>query len=212
LFYRGTKVYDIDVGEQFEKSLARKITDDLEKMNVSSANFGLDISGDGGKVLSAFNVEMQERGMDGQFIVPISSMGNASESIVSAFDPRPANEVYDRRVTEYWFQVYHAFASRRIYGMDTNRDRDVVSELCSRQYSFKGKKISVETKKDMKKRMGKSPDLADSFCYLFFMAYRLGVHFIATSESDISLSSDYKTDDHIDYGSYSGNGTDPDGF
>lgn len=211
LFYRGTKVYNVDVNAQFEESLADKVIDDLIKMDVPPEGFGMDISGDGGKVLSAFNREMANRKMDGHLIVPISSLGTPSERIVSSVDPRKCNEVYDRRVTEYWFQVYHAFANRSIYGFDLSRDNDVASELCSRQYSFKGKKISVETKREMKKRTGKSPDLADSFVYLYELARRHGVSIIVDDKNRNVFHAEDEPEE-VEFGTYGGNSYDEDGF
>ena len=55
---------------------------------------------------------------------------------------------------------------------------DLARELCSRKYStMSGGKLVVEPKKDMKARMGKSPDLADAACLMLDLCrHRLGAY------------------------------------
>jgi hypothetical protein len=59
-----------------------------------------------------------------------------------------------------------------------------VNELCSRLYSHKGRKVSVEKKLDMKQRLKKSPDLADSFTYAVQMLRRAGLEFNFEEEAE----------------------------
>lgn len=212
LMYQGSKGYTVSVGSVFEESLAGNVIPDLEEYGVAPSHFGLDVSGDGGKVLSSFIRRWQKSDVNAAMIVPITSSGTPSEKIVSRDDRRKAKEVYDRRITGYWFSFYHALASRCIYGIDLLEHRDVVNELCARQYSFRGKKMSVETKKDMKKRIGKSPDYADSVIYLWIMAQRFGCEIIV---DDKYIARDEREDEErevVEYGSYGGYGHDPDGF
>lgn len=213
LMYQGTKGYAVDAGSVFEDSLAQKVVPDLIKYGVDPSDFGMDVSGDGGKVLSAFIRYWSKFNPNAHAIIPITSSGSPADKVVSGDDRRSGKEVYDRLVTQYWFQMYHLIANRCVYGIDMLEHKDLLNELCARQYTFRGKKMSVETKKDMKKRLGKSPDKADSLIYLSVMAMRFGLEIIA---DDKSLKSNY-TDpsvsmEPIEYGTYEGSGSDPDGF
>jgi hypothetical protein len=55
-------------------------------------------------------------------------------------------------------------------------------ELCLRRYTIKNKKIAIETKDDLKKRTGYSPDLSDSLIYALEMARRNGLVFIGNDK------------------------------
>lgn len=67
-------------------------------------------------------------------------------------------EHYSKRVTEFWFSVRYAVESEQVRGMPT----DVMEEFCMREWRrVNGDKIEIETKDEMKERVGRSPDLAD---------------------------------------------------
>ncbi len=68
------------------------------------------------------------------------------------------NEHYDRMVTELWFSIRLAIMARQVRSLP----EDVMEELCMREWDkIKENKVFVETKKDMKDRVGRSPDLGD---------------------------------------------------
>lgn len=68
------------------------------------------------------------------------------------------DEHYSKFVTEMWFSVRYIIESDQMRELPD----DVMMEGCMREYSdVAGGKIEVETKDDMKERMGKSPDLFD---------------------------------------------------
>ena len=68
------------------------------------------------------------------------------------------DEHYDRFVTELWFSVRYAAESEQLRGLPES----VMEEFAMRIWDkVKGDKYSVETKKDMKERVGRSPDEAD---------------------------------------------------
>jgi len=211
LYFTGVKTYFVESGINFEESLASQVIPDLVKYGVEPENFGMDVSGDGGKVMAAFIREWLKLTPQGARIVALTSSGRPTERVVSLTDKRKCDDVYDRRVTEYWFSIYHAIYNQCLYGLDFDENRDLVTELCARQYGFKGKKLSVETKKEMKSRLGKSPDLADSFAYLWEMCRRNGVDIIADNNPTHSASSISQNED-IEIGSYAGTYSDPDGF
>jgi len=106
---------------------------------------------------------------------------------ISNLDKRTAKEAYDRRVTESWFQVHTAMSTQSLVGIDVERHTALVSELCSRLYFHKGRKVAVEKKLDMKQRIKKSPDLADSLTYAVEMLRRAGLEFTFEDQSAESL-------------------------
>jgi hypothetical protein len=68
------------------------------------------------------------------------------------------DEHYSKFITEMWFSVRETIESEQMRELP----EDVMNEGCWREYSkVAGDKIEVETKDDMKDRMGKSPDLFD---------------------------------------------------
>jgi hypothetical protein len=102
----------------------------------------------------------------------------------------------------------------------------MVSELCSRLYTHKGRKVAVEKKSDMKQRIKKSPDLADSMTYAVQMLRRAGLEFNFEEEVEsldiqeiqdwenrlIKNRGDKESPDGDDDMSYAGITPDEDGF
>ena len=226
-FYLGTKEYTSSVGEVFEESIAMQVVQDCLEYGVHPRDFGFDISGDGGKMMRAIIIEWSKFNPEAMFIFPISSMGMPTERKISNLDKRTCKEAYDRLVTEYWFAVHTAMSTRSLVGIDMDKNSQVIAELCSRLYYHKGRKVAVEKKLDMKQRIKKSPDLADSLTYAVQMLRRAGLEFTFEDEEAESLdiveirdweqrlihsknSPEEKAMDD-DWG-YGGNGVDEDGF
>jgi hypothetical protein len=147
---------------------------------VEPKRFGMDVSGDGGRVGQAIIREWLRYDENGHSIALISSMGKPTDRIAADVDKRPCNEVYDRIVSEYHFAVYHGFRAKVIYGVDPASS--LGRELCLRRWRIRNKKISIETKDDLKARIGYSPDESDAFSYLVEMARRNGLAFIGTDK------------------------------
>lgn len=84
-------------------------------------------------------------------------------------DAQNEETIYKNRVTQMWVQPKALVREGQIRGIP----QDVVDELCQRRWSIKHHTATtscVEEKKDMKKRLGRSPDLADTFVMLVDMA------------------------------------------
>jgi len=204
-----------------------QLVKDCVEYGVHPRDFGLDISGDGGKMLRAIIIEWGKFHPEAMFIHPISSMGMPTERKISSLDKRTAKEAYDRRVTESWFQVHTAMSTQSLVGIDVEKHTALVNELCSRLYFHKGRKVAVEKKLDMKQRIKKSPDLADSLTYAVEMLRKAGLEFTFEEEKeslDILEIRDWEeklvyskngvgkeVEDQDDWG-YGGSGVDEDGF
>jgi hypothetical protein len=103
-------------------------------------------------------------------IEKVEEGGSPSDHPVSADDQRKCSEVYDRRVTELWFNGLELLSCGQLRGLD----KVTCGQLCTRQYEIKGKKYSIETKVDYKTRMGRSPDDADCVLFMVELAIRRG--------------------------------------
>jgi hypothetical protein len=175
------KVYMPEADGVFEDTIAEQLVADCIKFNVAPDGFGMDISGDGGKLLQAIIRVWLRTDPRATQIVAISSMGKATDRIVSYVDPRKCSEVFDRRVSEYWMMVREAVLCESIKGMPMFIGMElhpIVDQLCSRTYEIVNKKFRLETKPEYKETKQKdSPDNADSFCYMVEMARRHGLMF-----------------------------------
>jgi hypothetical protein len=192
---------------EFEVGLAKEVVELCRAAGVQPTKFGMDVSGDGGRVAQAIIREWLRYDASGHSIALISSMGKPTERMAAEVDKRPCKDVYDRLVSEFWYSAYHGFKSRVIYGVGPASE--LARELCIRRYTIKSKKISVETKDDYKGRTGYSPDLADSFLYCLEMSRRFGLVFIGNDKAvptnrfwareekpvESTMDDDYSTDD-----------------
>jgi hypothetical protein len=103
----------------------------------------------------------------------VTFAGAASERPTSVSDPTPANSRYKNRVSELWFSGKELFRGGQLRGITG----DTIREMTARTYithkttkNDEGLLFEVEPKKDMKNRVGFSPDLADSLFILVELA------------------------------------------
>lgn len=90
------------------------------------------------------------------------------------------DEHYDRFVTELWFSVRFAVLSGQMRGLPV----DVADEFYQREWTKgKGDRYELETKEEMKQRIGFSPDLADWLAIALEGARRLGFMIEGVPES-----------------------------
>jgi hypothetical protein len=140
--------------------IARKFRDNCVAEGVEPRNAALDTSGAGSVLWSILAEEWSRE------VVMVNFSGSPSEAFVRANDTATAKAQFDRRVSELWW-VGREFMR---YGQIRGVNPDLMRELCARRYEnikgSEGLKVCVEKKSDMKKRLGFSPDLADSFAVL----------------------------------------------
>lgn len=105
------------------------------------------------------------------YTVPVDCGGSASEKQVSEKIQVICKDYYFNYVTEMWYSVRNIVESQQFRGLTD----DVIMEFSQREWGMVGKnKIQVEPKADMKKKTGRSPDLADSVAVGIEGARRLG--------------------------------------
>lgn len=107
-------------------------------------------------------------------VLPVQFGGSASKNPVGIADYRPADELYANRVSELWYVGLEFLKSGQLKGIF----KELAMEMKSRHYeTVKGTRmrIKVESKVDMKARIGFSPDIADAaFIMLDLCRVRLG--------------------------------------
>ncbi len=105
-------------------------------------------------------------------IMHVESSGRATDTQIASQSDERASDVYDRRVTELWFSMRELVLGDQIRGLDSVS----IEQFCTRTYETKGRKYSIEQKKDYKLRLGKvdnhykSPDEADAATFIIDLA------------------------------------------
>jgi hypothetical protein len=143
-------------------------------------DFEMDITGDGGIIFGRCKDFARGR----INFVPVSFGGAPDETQIGGGDDRRCCDVYDRKVTQLWYGLRMAVQNDLIRGMSLQSRS--TAQLCARKVTEqgKGKKIEVETKKIMKKRIKRSPDDGDSTAVLHNNARRHGLAIVDNSKEE----------------------------
>lgn len=145
--------------------IADQVIEECNRRGIKPELFGLDATGTGRGVWAILTQKWSPN------IVKVEFGGAPSDMVVSQDDPRPSKEVYDRRVTELWFNAREMVLSGQLRGLT----RDMVSQFCRRLYEIPAKKYVLEKKVDYKARLGRSPDDADACVVLCEVARNNGM-------------------------------------
>jgi hypothetical protein len=150
--------------------VARKIREIIEQEKIPWRNVGVDVTGGGVPFCDAL---AKVAGVN-EFL-RVHFGGAASERQLSAYDPTPAHEKYVNRVSELWFGAKEFIQNGQIRGIGP----DLAQEMTARNYDTRksgNMKVVVESKSDMKARIGRSPDIADAaFVMLDVVRSRFGL-------------------------------------
>lgn len=179
------------IDKEPEQQIAEYVRRECEGLNIVPSHMGHDATGRGSLGTYLARVWSAETN-------PIESGGAPTDRPVSAdtytSEPRPnqkgrpttgrrlklCSEHYVKRVTEFWFSVRYCVQANQLRGLT----EDTMEEFCQREWDrVKDDKIEIETKMDMKERIGRSPDLADWAAGIVEMARRKGF-VIAKLEND----------------------------
>ncbi len=153
-------------GEPLDYVIAHEVMAQCRMMGVKPENFIMDTTGAGRGVYAILrkewgNVEKCDFG------------GKPSKRRLRAYDDATCNDLFDRFVTELWFSS-KVFMEEGLIG-NVNLDcKKLREQLSSRRFEIKSKRESIETKKEMKKRLGYSPDHADAFVLFTELLKRKG--------------------------------------
>lgn len=140
-----------------EFQIAHKAMELCKARSIPPEEFIISSSGTGRGAVSVLQREWSPR------IMVFEEGGAASDKIVSEEDPRPAKELYDRKITEIYFSIREFVEADMIRNLDTT----TANQLCNRKHTTKGtgagQRKSAEKKEDMKARGLSSPNEADAF-------------------------------------------------
>jgi hypothetical protein len=123
---------------------------------VSITNAGADATGGGGPFCDILAVEWGTGFFRCQF------GGAASMRPASAADPRPGREAYYDRVSEIWGTGVELIRTGQLKGLYLELIQELTKRLYENVKRATGPAIAVESKRKMRGRTGKSPDLADA--------------------------------------------------
>lgn len=139
--------------ETLSEQIIRQWKGMCEKRNIPARNCAFDNTGAG--ITFGHMVSM----LWSSQVLKVDFGGKASDFSVSAYDSTPAHEKYFNRVSEIWHGVKEYLQTSQIRGISPDLQR----ELTSRKIiEGGGRKIRIESKREMKIRTGESPDIADS--------------------------------------------------
>lgn len=103
--------------------------------------------------------------------------GAASERNLRGDDARKCCDLYKYFVSELWFRASEYVKAGYLGGI-ANLDPRTAEDISTRRYELKqgngGQLMQVETKKELKKRLGRSPDFGDAFVQFGELLIRLG--------------------------------------
>lgn len=155
-----------------EYQIAHEVMRICKEEGVIPENFIMDTTGNGRGVYAVLQTEWS---MDVQ---KLEYGGEATERPLRMNDTKPANEQVRYFVAELWFRASFLCQEGMLCGVK-QLDEKTVEDLNSRQYTIKQsgehKLMFVETKSEMKKRLGRSPDYGDSFVQFGELMVRKGL-------------------------------------
>jgi hypothetical protein len=154
-----------------EEQLAMFCRDYCLTKGVSPENFGLDSTGRG-TLVSALGQLWSPA------VVPVEFGGRPAERQMCAGDPKMESQAYGKQVSALWFASYYVINS----GQLRLCPREAAEEGCLREWCVNPNRtarsgepvVDVEPKEKTKQRMGRSPDLWDSFVVALEVARRRG--------------------------------------
>lgn len=164
-----------------EYQIAHKVKSLCGSRGIKPQDFYMDGTGTGRGVASVLKVEWSPN-------INVVEFGGAPSNMpVSDENPKPADEEYDRKVTELWYS-FRVFVEA---GIVRGLDAITAMEFCQRKFYIKSKKTCVETKSEMKLRGACSPDLADCSVLGVHAARERGINATVTSDVKREYTQDF---------------------
>jgi hypothetical protein len=149
-----------------EYQIATKVRDLCKSRGIAPDEFVIGSTGIGRGTGAVLQREWSPR------VNIVDENGAPSDLVVSQENPRPAKEIYDRKVTELWFSVREFVEGDMI----RNLDRKTANQLCSRTYEDKGsgggRKDSIQKKDEMLH----SPNEADALAFYLHLLREKGIY------------------------------------
>lgn len=158
--------------EDFRNSIARQVVEIMLERDSKPEDLFMDTNGDGALMYRAIVKAFEDKK------IPNASNVVALSSLEASDNP----DRFKNIVTQYWYQAQDIVTTGYCWGF--NILSSYARQLFERKYFASGRgQAQVEPKKDMKKRIGRSPDAGDSACYAVEGAKRQGCPLIKDSPS-----------------------------
>lgn len=177
---RESIVIQTKVGPGFPEKdfqIAREVIRLCKERGIQPENLILDITGNARGVYAILRNEWTPLPGRGQ-VQGIYYGGEATDRPMRTDDPLGANEQVKRFVSELWFRASYLARDGMLCGLD-NADPKTIVDLDARRYVLvqesDGKRMVAETKKELKARIGRSPDHGDAFCQFAELMVRKGL-------------------------------------
>jgi len=177
---RESIVIQTKVGPGFPEKdfqIAREVIRLCKERGIQPENLILDITGNARGVYAILRNEWTPLPGRGQ-VQGIYYGGEATDRPMRTDDPLGANEQVKRFVSELWFRASYLARDGMLCGLD-NADPKTIVDLDARRYVMvqesDGKRMVAETKKELKARIGRSPDHGDAFCQFAELMVRKGL-------------------------------------
>ncbi len=165
-----------------EYEIARKTIELCKARGVAPDEFVIGSTGIGRGTAAVIMREWSPR------ILRCEEGGAPSTLIVSQEDPRPANELYDRRVTELAMSIREFVEADLIRNLDTETGR----QLCNRKKELKNRKQCIETKADFKAHYGESPNEMDALAFYIDLLRTKGVMPVVEGVAKKTVNKDWE--------------------
>lgn len=182
-FDRFVPLFD-DVRIAKERTRAFQMADQIKAhctdYGVKPQDFGMDVTAGGGSLADVVEEVW------GSGIHRVDFSGSATERLVSTQNARTAREQYWNRVSELWYVGLEFLKRGQLKGIKPDQAREMKARRYETIKGADGLRIRVESKKDMKLRLGFSPDVADAGFVLLDVARQNG--FMAGGELDTQSS------------------------
>jgi hypothetical protein len=161
------KVAVTETSEPLDYLIAHDVMRRCKEVGVLPENFIMDVTGAGRGVAAILEKEWGP-------IQKCSFGAGVSDRKLRKSDAETSKDLFDRFVSELWW-AGRVWMEEGLVGNVGTHFKALREQLSAREYeTVKDKKISIETKTDMKARIGYSPDEADAFVQLVELLRRKG--------------------------------------
>jgi hypothetical protein len=158
--------------EPKDYQIAHQVMERCKAEGVKPCDFIMDKTGGGRGVFAILQKEWSYE------IHGIEYGGSPTERFLKQGETDKCEDLYLYFVTELYFRT-RAFAEEGALGGIANLDPKTMEDLTSRRYTVRQsgdrKKVVIETKPEVKKRLGRSPDYGDSFSQFGELMARKGI-------------------------------------
>lgn len=177
-FLERPKIYSfprLDGASTVEDAIAMEVKNELARFAIEDSHFFFDGTGRSSFTAAAMRIistQVQPVEFGGKATERPNFVGRKYREGPKKGELVPCFEVFDKLVTELWFATRYLIEADQLRELPEDTAKDGYSRLWT---LVAGNKMSIEPKKEMKLRVGRSPDLYDCFSVAVEGARRLGL-------------------------------------